>query len=613
MGYYSFNNAVSKQSDMNMTVKSILEKYGEKQSNMMNILIDICNSVGYIPDEAITLIADKMNISEVDVEQTRSFYHFFANKPTGKYAVYLNNSVTASMMGGKDIANEFEKQAGCKFGEVSADGLIGLFHTACIGMSDQEPAAIINGKVFTKLSRLEVARLVSQMKAGKTVSEMITNYGDGNNSHPYIKAMVQNNIRKKGPVIFSAYESGKSLKKALNDTPSAIIDEIKKSGLRGRGGAGFPTGIKWDFCARNKGEHFVICNADEGEPGTFKDRVLLTEKARMVFEGMAIAGYAIGAKEGIMYLRYEYRYLKTYLENLLEEIRKENMLGKNVAGKEGFNFDIRIQFGAGAYVCGEESALIESIEGKRGEPRNRPPFPVQSGLLNQPTIINNVETFCTAVKIIENGSNWYKGFGTEESVGTKVLSISGDCDYPGIYEIEWGMTINEMLKMCGAENVQAVQVAGPSGVCLNPAHFERKIALEDLPTGGSMIVIGEKRDLLKEVVLNFMEFFAEESCGSCVPCRVYNVLLRNKIEKIVNGEGSKKDLVDLDEWGRISRKANRCGLGQTSSNPVITTLENFKPLYEKRVKMTDEFVSQFDLAKSVADSCNYVGRAPNIH
>ncbi len=594
-----------------MTVTSILEKYGNDQLNMMNILIDIRNSMGYIPDEAIKLIAEKMNISEVDVEQTRSFYHFFTNQPSGKYAVYLNNSVTSMMMGAKEVAEEFEKLAGCKFGEVSSDGMIGLFYTSCIGMCDQEPAALINGKVFTKLSRSVVGELFAAMKTGKTVEEMITVYGDGNNALPLVKAMVQNNIRKEGPVVFASFESGKSLKKAVQLGQSAVIDEVKASGLRGRGGAGFPTGMKWDFCARNEGEHYVLCNADEGEPGTFKDRVLLTEKAKMVFEGMAIAGYAIGAKEGILYLRYEYHFLQAYLESVLAEMRNENLLGTNAGGKAGFNFDIKIQFGAGAYICGEESALIESIEGKRGEPRNRPPFPVQKGYMNKPTIINNVETFCAAVKIIENGGEWYKGFGTQESAGTKVLSISGDCRYPGIYEIEWGMTITEMLEMCGAEDVQAVQVAGPSGVCLNPEQFGRKIALEDLATGGAMIVIGNKRDLLKDVVLNFMEFFVEESCGSCTPCRSINVLLRDRMEKIVNGEGVKKDLADMDEWGRSIRKLTRCGLGQTSSNSVISTLENFKPLYEKRVRMSDEFDSHFDMAKSVAESCDYVGRVPN--
>jgi [NiFe] hydrogenase diaphorase moiety large subunit len=386
---------------------------------------------------------------------------------------------------------------------------------------------------------------------------------------------------------------------------------VKESNLRGRGGAGFPTGMKWDFCSREAGDHYVLCNADEGEPGTFKDRVLLTERAHMIFEGMAIGGYAIGAKEGILYLRGEYTYMKAYMESVLIEMRAKNLLGKNILGK-GFDFDIRVQFGAGAYVCGEESALIESSEGKRGEPRNRPPFPVQKGYKAKPTIVNNVETFCSAVKILEKGGAWYNAMGTQESAGTKLLSISGDCKMPGVYEIEWGMSIKEMLEMVGAEDVQAVQVAGPSGICLNPAQFDRKIALEDLPTGGSMIVIGKKRDLLKDVVVNFMHFFADESCGSCVTCRSFNTILKNSIEKVVSGHAIKKDLDDMLAWGEILRKTTRCGLGQTSSNPIATTIKNFRELYDARVKNVD-FLSEFDLQASVLESCAVVGRSSEIH
>ena len=355
----------------------------------------------------------------------------------------------------------------------------------------------------------------------------------------------------------------------------------------------------------------MLCNADEGEPGTFKDRVLLTERASMLFEGMAIGGYAIGAKEGILYLRNEYIYLKAYLESILNELRNKNILGKNILGK-GFDFDIRVQFGAGAYVCGEESALIESSEGKRGEPRNRPPFPVQKGYKAKPTVVNNVETFCSVVKIIENGSAWYSKMGTAESTGTKLLSISGDCKFPGVYEIVWGMSIKEMLEMVGADNVQAVQVAGPSGICLPPSQFDRKIALEDLPTGGSMIVIGKNRDLLKDVVLNFMHFFADESCGSCVTCRSFNMILKNKIEKIVEGKGISKDLDDMLAWSEILRKTTRCGLGQTSSNPITSTLKNFKSLYDVRVKNTD-YQSDFDMQKAVLESCEVVGRSAKVH
>ncbi|MEI6748627.1 MAG: NADH-ubiquinone oxidoreductase-F iron-sulfur binding region domain-containing protein, partial [Bacteroidota bacterium] len=230
----------------------------------------------------------------------------------------------------------------------------------------------------------------------------------------------------------------------------------------------------------------------------------------------------------------------------------------------------------------------------------------------KPTIINNVETFCSAVKIIDKGSAWYKAIGTQESAGTKLLSISGDCKLPGVYEIAWGMSIKEMLEMVGAEDVQAVQVAGPSGICLPPSQFDRKIALEDLPTGGSMIVIGNKRDILKDVVLNFMEFFADESCGSCVTCRSFNMILKNSIEKIVDGHGIKKDIDDMLAWGEIMRKTTRCGLGQTSSNPISTTIKNFKELYVARVKDTD-YQSDFDMSKAVVDSCKVVNRSPIIH
>lgn len=599
---------------MRNTILSIIETFGSDSGRLMDILLEVQEHFGCVSPEAVGIIAEKLQMSEVDVEQTRSFYHFFTNEPTGKYTVYLNNAVVSGMMGLAEIADEFEKQAGCTFGNKTSDGLIGLYYTACIGMSDQDPAALINGQPFTCLTRERVARIVGWMKSGKNVHDMVSElgFGDGNNAHPLIHSMVKNNIKKTGPVVLSDYTPGKALEKALSGATSAVIDEVKKSNLRGRGGAGFPTGMKWDFCARENGEHYVLCNADEGEPGTFKDRILITERAQMMFEGMTIAAYGIGAKQGVMYLRNEYRYLKNYLDKLLEELRAKNLLGNNIMGNAGFSFDIRVQFGAGAYVCGEESALIESAEGKRGEPRNRPPFPVQKGYKDSPTIVNNVETFCAAVKIIENGGDWYKSFGTADSAGTKLLSISGDCKAPGVYEVVWGMTIAEMLEMVGAADVQAVQVAGPSGVCLPPSQFGRKIAMEDLPTGGSMIVIGKNRDLLKEVVLNFMDFFVEESCGSCVPCRSLNIILKNKLEKVLEGHGITKDIQDLKDWGEMIRKVTRCGLGQTSSNPIVTTIQNFNELYTSRVKNLD-YASEFDMSKAVQASCEVVGREPNIH
>ncbi|HNZ42980.1 MAG TPA: NAD(P)H-dependent oxidoreductase subunit E [Bacteroidales bacterium] len=596
---------------MKEKIISIVESYGKDAYRLMDILSCVQSEFGCVSGEAVGVIAEQLHISEVDVIQTRSFYHFYTCRPVGKYAVYLNNSVVSCMMGMADVADEFEKQLGIRFGESTTDELASLHYTACIGMSDQEPAAIINDVVFTSLTREKVKDIIAGMRAGKAVAEMVTEYGDGNNAHALIKAMVKNNIKKTGPVIFDAHQTGAGLAKALGMDPKSVIGEIKESNLRGRGGAGFPTGLKWDFCSRESGDKYVLCNADEGEPGTFKDRVLMTERSEMLFEGMAIGGYAIGAKEGILYVRKEYKYLKAFLENTLKEMYAKNLLGKNILGK-GVDFDIRIQFGAGAYVCGEESGLIESCEGKRGEPRNRPPFPAQKGYKSKPSIVNNVETFCSVARILDKGGAWHNALGTKESSGTKVISVSGDCKTPGIYEIQWGMSIKEMLDMVGAEDVQAVQVAGPSGICLPPSQFDRKIALEDLPTGGSMIVIGKKRDLIKDVVLNFMDFFADESCGSCVTCRSFNMILKKAIEKVVEGHAVQKDVEDMLAWSEILRKTTRCGLGQTSSNPVATTIRNFKELYDARVHDQD-FLSNFDMHKAVLESCEVVGREPKVH
>ncbi len=596
---------------MKEKIISIIEAYGSAPERLMDILLDVQHEFRCVSDDAVSLIASELGISEADVNQTKTFYHFFTTLPEGKYAVYLNNAAVAGMMGLSEVADEFEKQVGIKFGERTSDGLISLHYTACIGMSDQEPAALINSVVFTELNREKVRKIVSDMRDGKSAESMVTEYGDGNNAHPLVKSMVRNNIRKTGPVCLGEYSLGDGLSKALSMKPNEVIEEVKSSNLRGRGGAGFPAGLKWQFCAQEKGDRYVLCNADEGEPGTFKDRVLLTERANMVFEGMIVAGWAIGAKEGIIYLRYEYSYLKKFLNSILDELRKKNLLGKNILGK-GFDFDIRIQMGAGAYVCGEESALIESSEGKRGEPRNRPPFPVQKGYLDKPSIVNNVETFCSAVKVIERGSEWYKSMGTEESAGTKLLSISGDCKNPGVYEVEWGMSIKEMLDMVGAGVTQAVQVAGPSGVCVPPSQFDRKIAIEDLNTGGSMIVIGENRDLIKDIVLNFMEFFEDESCGSCITCRSFNMILRKQVQRVIDGKAIKPDLGNMLAWGKIMENTSRCGLGQTSSNPVATTINNFRELYESRVKDV-EFQSDFDMEKAIAESCKAVGRPLNVH
>jgi [NiFe] hydrogenase diaphorase moiety large subunit len=290
-------------------------------------------------------------------------------------------------------------------------------------------------------------------------------------------------------------------------------------------------------------------------------------------------------------------------------MRQEGLLGPQVAGKKDFSFDIRIIMGAGAYVCGEESALLESAEGRRGEPRNRPPFPVQTGYRNRPTAVNNVETLCAAARIITYGAPWFLSMGTAKSSGTKLLSVSGDCERPGVYELEFGLTVQELLDIAGAKDAFAVQVGGPSGACISRQGFGRKIAFEDLPTGGSVMIFGPWRNLF-EVVANFLDFFIEESCGWCSPCRVGNSLLKEKLEKILAGRGSIQDLRDLEAWGKNIRALSRCGLGQTSPNPILTTLQNFRELYEKAVGGRDGFVPDFDLTEATLEAARLTRRRP---
>jgi [NiFe] hydrogenase diaphorase moiety large subunit len=589
-------------------IKSIVAGHKKDPSHLIDIVRDVQKELGRVSPEAVAEIAALLNISKVDVEGVVTFYHFFSTAPVGKYAVYLNTNIVAGMKGRTAVAEAFEKEAGCRFGETTADGLIGLYETSCIGMNDQEPSAIINGVVFTKLTKSKVKALVAAMKAGRDMHKLVKTLGDGANQSRLVRAMVCNNIRKKGQVLFAPFKSGAAIKKAVTWTPEDVIAEIKRANLLGRGGAGFPTGLKWEFCGREKAfPHYVVCNADEGEPGTFKDRVILTEMPQLLFEGMAVAGYAVGAKEGVLYLRGEYAYLKAHLEKALDDLRKKNYLGKNIAGKKGCHFDIKIILGAGAYVCGEESALLESAEGKRGEPRDRPPFPVTFGYRGLPTTVNNVETLCAAARILDRGAGWFKSMGTPKSAGTKLLSVSGDCARPGVYEIEFGLKVQDFLKMAGAPDAQAVQVGGPSGTCISRGQFERKLCFEDLPTGGSIIIIGPQRDLF-EVIHNFMDFFIEESCGWCVPCRAGNILLKKKLEKITAGKGTAKDLQEIESWGKIIKAMSRCGLGQTSPNPILTTLQNFREMYEAKVTKDTDYISEFNLEAAVKAASSVTGQ-----
>jgi len=365
------------------------------------------------------------------------------------------------------------------------------------------------------------------------------------------------------------------LKAALAMDRPQIISEISASGLKGRGGAGFPTGVKWNFAAAARDDRkFIICNADEGEPGTFKDRVILQEHADLVFEGMTIAAKAVGAKEGILFLRGEYTYLRSQLEQVLASRRSRNLLGKGILGSS-LDFDIRIFMGAGAYICGEETALIEALEGFRGEPRNRPPFPVNTGYLDHPSVVNNVETLAWSACILANGAPWFRSVGTEKSTGHKIFSVSGDCARPGVYEFPLGLTVAELLRQVGGEDAKAAQIGGASGQCIPAKDFGRTIAFEDIPTGGSVIVIGPHRDML-DILHNFLEFFVDESCGQCTPCRCGNPKLLEGLEMLKNGTCSMTYLKELCALGETMQLASKCGLGQSSPCAFLSVVEHFR-------------------------------------
>lgn len=381
--------------------------------------------------------------------------------------------------------------------------------------------------------------------------------------------------KRTGAVIFSDYKRGDAIKKVITMSREDVLFELKESKLKGRGGAGFPTSIKWMLTAASKSdEKFLVCNADEGEPGTFKDRVLLIEYPELVFDGMVVGGYTVGAEHGILYLRGEYEYLLKSLQDYLEQMRKDNLLGKNILGKEGFNFDISIFLGSGAYVCGEETALIESLEGNRGEPRNRPPYPISTGYLVKPTSVNNVETLCAVAHIVLKGGQWFSKVGTSKSSGSKLFSVSGDCEKPGVYELPWGTKVSELLELVCAKNTKAVQIGGASGVCIPKSQFNRTLAYEDVATGGSVMIFNESRNML-HVLKNFMEFFVDESCGQCTPCRIGNVKLLEGVEMIESGNYTFAHINKLKELGKTMQVASKCGLGQSSPNSFISILENF--------------------------------------
>jgi [NiFe] hydrogenase diaphorase moiety large subunit len=577
--------------------EALLARHGHAAHRLVQILREIQTRETWLSRDTLSAVATALKLPLAHVEGVAGFYHFFYDQPVGQYRVLFSDNITDRMGGSEEMARHLRHLLKLEPNKVRADGRVSVSTTSCTGLCDQGPAALINHhQIVTRLTPKRIDHMAALIERQVPVEQWPSEW-----------SRVDDQIRRADVKLGEQPFPGKAIAAAIARGPQGMLDDLKRSKLRGRGGAGYATGTKWQLCRNARSDtHYVVCNADEGEPGTFKDRVLLSSYADTIFEGMTIAAFAIGARKGLMYLRGEYRYLLESLLAAIERRKKQGLLGESILGQSGFDFDIEIHVGAGAYVCGEESALIESLEGKRGTPRIRPPFPVERGYLGQPTTVNNVETFCAAVHIAVHGGAWWAGIGTPQSTGTKIHSISGDCERPGLYEYPFGTRIGRILEDCGANDVQAIQVGGPSGVCVSAMEFGRRIGFEDVHTAGAFMIFDRSRDMF-EVAYNFAQFFAHESCGFCTPCRVGTELVVRRMGKLRKGYGSSEDVQILYQLDKLMHGATHCGLGATACNSLRDTIAKFRPAYEQHMKSL-HFAPGFDMDAELSQARLATGR-----
>lgn len=506
-------------------------------------------------------------------------------------------------------SDKIHEKLDAKLIELDLDKEVKVVRTGCFGLCEAGPIVVVypEGAFYSHVKLEDVDRICEEhLLKGRIVKELL--YKDAI-ENDIIKSVSEVQFYKRQTRValelcgvinpenieeYIAYDGYMALGKALTEmTPEQVIETVKDSGLRGRGGGGFPTGVKWIFAAKNESDQkYIICNADEGDPGAFMDRSILEGDPHAVIEAMALGGYAIGATKGYVYIRAEYPIAVDRLNIAIDQARESGLLGKNIF-ESGFDFDIEIRLGAGAFVCGEETALIASIEGERGMPRNKPPFPANKGLWGKPTIINNVETLANIPKIVLNGADWFRSIGTEKSPGTKVFALGGKINNTGLVEIPMGTTLREIIYDIGGgipngKKFKAVQTGGPSGGCIpaefldTPIDYDSLIALGSMMGSGGMIVMDEDNCMV-DIARFFLDFTVDESCGKCVPCRVGTKRMLELLEKITSGNGEMEDIDKLEELAYSIKASALCGLGQTAPNPVLSTLKYFRHEYEAHV------------------------------
>lgn len=501
----------------------------------------------------------------------------------------------------KAIENEIKKH--------QIENEIEVVRTGCFGLCELGPVVIVypEGAFYSRVTLEDVPELVEEhLLKGRILKRLVYHESIENdrikslNDVDFYKKQHRIALKNCGVIDpenideYIAFDGYKALEKALTEmTPQDVVNELKKSGLRGRGGGGFPTGMKWEFAAKqNNPQKYIICNADEGDPGAFMDRSVLEGDPHTVLESMALGGYAIGANKGFIYVRAEYPIAVQRLYVAIKQAREYGLLGENILGT-GFNFDVEVRLGAGAFVCGEETALMNSIEGKRGMPNPKPPFPAVSGLWGKPTVINNVETFANIPQIILHGAEWFSSIGTEKSKGTKVFALGGKITNTGLVEVPMGIKLREIIYEIGGgipknKKFKAVQTGGPSGGCIPAEHLDIPIDYDTLTSLGSMMgsggmIVVDEDNCMVDVARFYLDFTRDESCGKCTPCRVGTKRLLEILEKITEGKGTLEDLDTLETLSKQIKAASLCGLGQTAPNPVLSTLKYFRHEYEAHV------------------------------
>ena len=536
---------------------------------------------GHLPEPVAAEVGRLLHVPLADVHGVIEFYSLFYPRPVGKTILHVCTDPSCEMAGGEQVLEAVCRRLGIHPGETSADDAFTVERAPCLGLCEHASALLVGGAPIGRADPEQVDQLI--LGQGYRPEGLI--YGEG-------RILTANCGKGRRTTLDEYVARGgyRGLQAVLGKSPEAVIAEIKASGLVGRGGAAFPTGLKWEGAAQAPGEtKYVVCNADESEPGTFKDRVLLEEDPQRTLEGMLIAAYAIGAPTGYIYVRGEYPQAYQALQAALAEARQGGYLGADILGS-GFAFEVVLRLGAGAYICGEETALFESIEGKRGFPRVKPPFPTTQGLFGQPTVINNVETLCNVPYILEHGAEAYRSIGTQKSPGTKLFCLSGDVARPGLYEVPFGVSLRHLLEgmaggVRGRHMLQAILFGGAAGAFATPDQLDVEMSFEGLrlaglPLGsGVVLVIDESRDL-RQVLRGLGRFFAHESCGKCYPCQLGTQRQYEILQRLADGASLPGDAQRLADVGWTMSDASICGLGQTAASATLSALKLWPELFE---------------------------------